>query len=602
MRPIPTLLAATLLLAASPAGSREEPQPLVETQRVTAFDLVVEIARRGEPERSTVPARLEAGEFSLVRDGRPLPVVTLATGRNDPEPWRIVVYADRQLSSDPTLRWAAMELAERAARLAELGEVEIVVADPEPRRVLAASRDPGLIDQSLSGLFLATEAGNELVARREEHLLRHPRAPAGELAATVVRRAERAEAEVVRRQLDRLLGWLVEAQPATPRRALLLLADGFDLRPAEFYAGRLVEPAPGAIDLAQQTRTLAETLGAYGWIVGALAPPAPEPGFGRFGVFFVRDPSPPWLFTVSLRSLAVWLDRNRNPKKADAFAELGRSLREQGRLEEAAAAYRKSVYHYYDHPKSARRQAAALVGLGETLELMGDERDARQTFRAAVLFDRNLAPRYPFVDARLLAPRAPLEQLADDTAGALITDRPGLDRLLGSLADRVRLTSQLAGPPDGELHGLELGFARPAFVLRHPRLARWGTPPAVAGLRLRRLLEEEPEGGELELRIAVVGPLRVADGLRRLRLELRVAPRPGPDGGGEPPVLVVSWGSRGAETPIRYRTRAVSLPAAGEAPPIVEVELPEHHPWLALLVEELVGGAWGGAALELAAR
>ena len=133
---------------------------------------------------------------------------------------------------------------------------------------------------------------------------------------------------VLRRQMDHLLGWLVETEPPTSRRAVLLVGDGWDLRPGEFYAGEDAaapdRPPPAA--LSRETRELAETLGAYGWIVTALAPPPPPAGVGRFGAFVLRDLTFPWLFAVKLRSLEVWLDGNRRPKKADALTELGNTL------------------------------------------------------------------------------------------------------------------------------------------------------------------------------------------------------------------------------------------------------------------------------------
>ena len=571
---------------------------MVETQRVTAFDLLLELTRPRKPRLSVAaPADLAPDDFTLLWDGAALPLVGLAGGAEDPEPWRFVVYIDRVLSSNHTIRWATMELAERAKRLTDLGEVEIVVAEPEPRRALAPTRDRKLLDDSLSGVFLAPAGTSELVLQREEFLIEHPDGPSGSPAARLAADQER---RLVRRQTDRLLEWLVDAAPPTSRRAVLLVGDGWDLDPGEFYGGDAAATGPGSAagDLARQNRELAETLAAYGWIVAPLAPPQPPVGTGRFGAFVLPDVTFAWLFAVKLRSLEVWLDGNRKPKKARALTELGNSLRAGGRLDEAVEAYKKAVYHYYDHPKTAIPQAAVLVALGETLEQRGDKTAARAAFRTATVFDPRLAPRFPFAAAGLQAPHEPLAELAALTAGNLTTDPDGLDRLLSSLADRIRLTAQLPGTPDGALHRLEVRLHRSGFAHRFAPVARWGTPPAIAALRLRRLLDGELEAGPLALAATPVDESRREDG--RLEVELRpaVASQDSETAAG-PARLVVSWASAGLEAPIRYRLRTVTLPAAGQVR--LALDLPEDHLWLALLVEDPAGGVWGGSTLELAA-
>ena len=571
------LLFCTLLLALPPGeGAPQESAPLVETQRVTAFDLLVELTRPGKPEKPVDPPEdLAPEELTVLWDGTALPLVGLAAGRADPEPWRIVVYVDRVLSSSHTVRWAAMELAERADKLTALGEVEIVVAEPEPRRALAPSRDSALLDDTLSGIFLEPAGGAEPVRRREQFLVDHPGASGGRAPAAATRRAAAEERLLVSRQTDRLLGCLAESEPPTSRRAVLLVGDGWDLVPERFYGGgaRAVRP-PG---LDREARELAETLAAYGWIAAPLAPPPPPVGARGFA------------------NLGGWLDRNRRPKKADALTELGRSLRAQGKLDDAASAYGQAIYHYYDHPKTARRQAAALVGLGETLDLLGRRDEARAAFRAATVFDPALEKRFPFSAARLLEPRAPLERLAELTAGSLVTDTGGLEALLLSLENRLRLTAQLSGEPDGALHGIEVRSSRPGFEYRFAPVARWGTAPELVRLRLRRLLDGELASGELEL---VASPsLDVPVPGRRLEVDLQLARAPGP-APGPPAAHLVSWASAGPETAIRYHLRAERM-ALGETARKVAIELPDGHDRLAFLAEDAGGGGWGGAGAEL---
>jgi tetratricopeptide (TPR) repeat protein len=484
--------------------------------------------------------------------------------------------------------------------LTDLGEIEIVVADPEPRRVLAPSRDRDLIDQSLSGIFLAPAGAAELVLRREQFLIELSGEPRHAAPAENARRASRDEQLLLRRQMDRLLGWLVEAERPTSRRAVLLVGDGWDLSPGEFYNDQAGVkptrfPVPG---LGSETRELARTLAAYGWIVAALAPPPPPVGVDRFGAFVLPDVTFPWLFAVKLRSLEVWLDGNRKPKKADALTELGHTLRRQGRLERAVEVYKKAIYHYYDHPKTALRQAAALVALGETLELQEDETAARAAFRTATAFDPALTPRYPFSRAALIAPHEPLERLAELTTGSVTRDPEALDRLLASLARRVRVTAQLPGTPDGALHRLDVRLHRPGFEHRAPSVARWGTPPAIAGLRLRRLLDGEPTSGGIALTASPVGGFETEEGHWQIELQLASDGR-SLGGSPEPGDLLVSWASAGPEAPSRYRIRTSAISATGRV--TLSIDPAEEHLWLALLVEEPAGSGWGGSTLELPA-
>jgi tetratricopeptide (TPR) repeat protein len=593
------LLYGLLLVPPPAAAASQRPAPLVETQRVTAFDLLVELSRPDKPEQSVEPpADLSTADFTLLWEGAALPLVGLAPAGADREPWRLVVYVDRQLSSNHTVRWAAMELAERSARLARLGEVEIVVAEPEPRLALAPTRDAGLIDDSLSGLFLAPAGTTPLITRREDYLIAKADGVEGEAAAALARQAARDERMIVRRQTDRLLEWLVASDPPTSRRALLLVGDGWDLQPDLFYGAAAAalerEPDGGP---AEEARRLAEALAAYGWVVAPLAPPPPPVGAGRFGLFVLPDITFPWAFAVKLRSLEVWLDGNRKPKRADALTELGHTLRRQGLLEEAVETYRKAIYHYYDHPKTARRQAKALVALGETLELQRDDAAARATLRAATVFDPTLAPRYPFAAARLLAPRQPLALLGRLTAGDTVATPAELDRLLRSLERRLRLTAQVPGVPDNELHRLDLRLQRTGFAARFPAVARWGTPPAVAELRLRRLLDGEAADGELEVTATLLEKPSTTG--RRLELELPPAAEDDrSETGGEPSELLVSWASAGTGTAVQFRTRAISIPRTGRG--TVSLDPPADHLWLALLIEDPAAGVWGGTSVELA--
>ncbi len=621
------VVVAGLLLAGAGVAAGQESPPVRAEERVTAVDLLVgfETGKDGRP--LAPPANLRLSELSVRLGGRAVPLVGLepADGAGA-EPWRLAVYFDLPLASSRTVRWAASVLAERAAELVELGAVEVVVADPEPGVVLAAGRDAELLDQALSGIFVRGRGEDRLVRRREEFLLAEgdPAGPPPETA----RQAAVAEQRLVRERQDELASWLIEQTGNdTPRRALLLVSDGFDLAPESFYGGAGADSggaegggsdgvgaggaatggvgSPATVDLTPDTETLARTLAAYGWVVAPLAPPEAVRGAKRFGVRW--SPRPHLIASFTLRTLAVWLDRNRNPKKAGALTELGLALEAQGELEEAEDAFRRAVYHYYDHPKTAGRQAAALVHLGRVLERRGESLEAREALRSAVAFDPTLAAAYPFTAAALTDPLAPLALLAAETAGRTVEDRPSLDDLLDSLAGRVRLTFQVSGPPDGELHELALELDRAVRPV-YPRWARSGTLPSVGALRLRRLLAGRAEEGPLPVEVSCLRATaeRGGDSGRtgRLRLRLATAAVPPPVGaagarGSAGSGLRLTWGTRGpaTETAVHQRPLRPEELAAGSLE--LALPLPAGHVWVAAVVEEIATGAWGGEVCEL---
>ena len=64
------------------------------------------------------------------------------------EPWQIVIVFDAALTSSAGLSWAADALTGASETLVELGEVTILVSDPTPRTLLAATRDQPLVSLS----------------------------------------------------------------------------------------------------------------------------------------------------------------------------------------------------------------------------------------------------------------------------------------------------------------------------------------------------------------------------------------------------------------------------------------------------------------------
>ncbi|HEV2854154.1 MAG TPA: VWA domain-containing protein [Thermoanaerobaculia bacterium] len=204
-------------------------------------------------------AAIQPGDFTVLEDGQPRSVTALAPLSR---PWRIVIYVDRILTGSRTLRAAAGSLAERAPELAAMGTVELVVAEPQPRVVLAPTQNARALDEALSKLWLAAEGRDDVRVLRQRF-----RAEKVEGMDPEDRIADAVEAEtrVVRRQQDALAEWLV-AQEGSGPRALFLVSDGFDVDPAKFYRKEATSAATdGEGTLEKVALETARTAAALGW-------------------------------------------------------------------------------------------------------------------------------------------------------------------------------------------------------------------------------------------------------------------------------------------------------------------------------------------------
>ncbi|HVT16433.1 MAG TPA: hypothetical protein VHQ90_09685 [Thermoanaerobaculia bacterium] len=252
---------------------------------------------------------LGPADLLVIEDGRARPVLRLEPLPAKAHPWSLRIYFDLVLAHPDTVFEAAIALAYQAGELAELGAVEIVVADPGPRTVLAPSRDAPVIREALAAL-----------AEQSRH---DPRA--GLFAPFQL-----PPPATVRRQCDRLVTSLAATTTNGPH-ALLLIAESPPLSGGELH--RLAaastaapgapppgeDPAPPA-GPASPDGGLAETLGetarllaAYGWTTLALPihrlagerEPLPEDDYSRFRREHWQDPHEPG--AIQFLPLVSWL-------------------------------------------------------------------------------------------------------------------------------------------------------------------------------------------------------------------------------------------------------------------------------------------------------
>ena len=255
------LLAAVLtaqIPALAPDAAPPPQAPPVPSEATVPVELTVQVLdSKGELPRATV----QPGDFTVLEDGQPRPISGISPLS---QPWRIVIYVDRMLTGSRTLRAAAGSLAERARELALLGTVELVVAEPQPRVVLAPTQNVKAIDEALSKLWLGAEGRDDIRVLRQR--FRDEKGIEGVDPQDRMAEAVEAETRLVRRQQDALAEWLV-AQNGRGPRALFLVSDGFDVDPAKFYRKELSVTVPDEVPgtLEKVALETVQTAAALGW-------------------------------------------------------------------------------------------------------------------------------------------------------------------------------------------------------------------------------------------------------------------------------------------------------------------------------------------------
>ncbi|MEE8522627.1 MAG: tetratricopeptide repeat protein [Thermoanaerobaculia bacterium] len=625
-------------------------------ERVTAIDLLIEFETTAGHELKSnrlLPKNLRPDELEVLYDGQPRTVIGIeevealdAAGGD----WEMVVYFDAVLSTHRGLRWAATSLADRIERLTALGTVELVWADPFPKTLVEPTRDSAPLHLQLAEIAQFGNGRDELVTLRYQFLEELTAGADLEMAPReLTRRVAAEEVRLVRRQQDALLTWLTRGEPhhnpsAEPsaRKLLVLVSNGYDLDPDAFYMDAVAaadggEPADAPAEstsegaLTADTENFARTLAAYGWVAFnlTLPPPPPPPDGFRIGKWLltgakpramIPDPrfrphSPADRHTERNDLDAIWIflggiggkrQEHREPERAEAYLELGRAHADKGDLTAAEDAFRKAFYHFADDPKTATRQGEALIGLGLVLEQQGRQ-EARRVFelahqRAPELFSEKLG-----ASAALRDPAAAMELIARATAGWVVREVDKIEDALATLDLRVRITYQVSGPADGDLHPVAVRCNRKGYRWRVPGWARSATPKTVSAARARRLL-------------ANPGAVLAQDGILRLQADLRTLADPSgdveldldivplrlwPDDGADKLRISLGFGGRGLPAIHVEHHRAERRRSAGE-PWKTTLRFPwpdgvdrDESEWLAVVVEDVDSGSWGAGLIDL---
>lgn len=286
--PLLTSWCCLLVLAAavsdSGAAVQDEDTPAFsESIAVTEKEILVEFPTYWSERR--VRGLVEddlAAELLVLEDGEQRSVTRLEPLRGSGRDWKFLVYLDVPLTRGETVREAALGLAAEVPSLIQLGQVQIVVADPEPRTMIGATTRPGLLEDALVELSKRGLGESDLVMQRIRYQAEAERSddPTGVLSEALA-----AEIAMVRTSADRLIETLARECPAAPC-ALFLISDGWDLQPADWNtAARSPEgeeiAREAAAHLISITEELARTAAAYGWITFPLPFETPGPDDDR---------------------------------------------------------------------------------------------------------------------------------------------------------------------------------------------------------------------------------------------------------------------------------------------------------------------------------
>jgi hypothetical protein len=551
--------------------------PFSAVTNVTAIEVTVEVV----DESGRTPSDLKPSDFVIVEDGVERPVVALEylcpgcgesggqailpvpgpereAGQAGPPvpqqgPWDVLVYIDYELSSRTSVRDAVRTLSAEAERLTKQGRVEVVVSDPSPRRLLAPTRDPKAVADALAAAGKIS-AQSRLAAVRRAFISSTADTKGSEAQQYAqfsdVRASVAEETALIRTFMGRLSTW-IGTYPRRSPQALFLVADGFDVDPSDFYAETL-HPRTGP-DRASRMRVRNNTA-------------TPQ--------------------DLKNRSAA------RNAKReAD-------KLTSEARYAEGGRAY---------HPL-ARQLAAA----GWTVVSLRGGLNSELAAESSMGSGNNVVANFMSGNGSTGNPsgglhKRPVEALAtfaEATGGDLVADTTKFGKTIDALANRVTLTYQVSRPVDGEVRQIHVEPLREGLTVNGARYASSSTPELVAASRASLLID----GGQLQGDLPVTAKLQLEPGNRKE----------------SPKGLLEARAGLAAIAPVRAQLKdatvrvTIGVATANEQPRIIHqlhndfdlsqlpeatftspMQLPKNVDKIAVVIEELTTGAWGGALLPV---
>ncbi len=551
------------------AGAATESQPISgapiggEKLEVTAVEVLV----RAFDNKGNPITDLEAGSLLVTEDGRAVPVLELepvGSLRQTPElpaaapapavqealPTRKIVpvsiYVERRLSGAADVQPALNALKEQADWLTSLGPVDVVVAEKSIEPVLVGATDPEAVRNALDAVVSLPSHGHAIEEIRKEYL---------RFIRVYPDRGQISQSDAP----DAASGG--SADSSTPDNQLRVRTMTI-ARTAVFEEDALLRSTMARMnDWALELQTSGPRLL---FLVGTGFDEDPIDFYLRF--LEQKDPS------LGTAARAEFVRYNQ----AARVEGVGREL--------AAAGW--MVVPIATRIAGQQRSSAEFSG-GETFQSflgVGDSNYLRD------------------VDFMLLDPLGSQQHLAEPSGGKVILGYSGLKKLINESAGWYRLTYQVARAPDGALHDVTVASDRSEIEVESTGVVVSGTSEGRAAMRLRLLLDDPTGTGELPVRVTVgaanavgeklfeaqliasvdlapIAPLFSADGTRALRFSIGVRSGPG--------VPFVSHSVVTAKSSVEGMQFNAPIQWTGD-----DAEL-------AVVVEDLGSGAWGGTVSRL---
>ncbi|HET7433449.1 MAG TPA: hypothetical protein VFN10_01915 [Thermoanaerobaculia bacterium] len=558
-----------LLLAVSALAFTQE-KPFTAKIDVSAIEVIAEVTDAN----GRTPADLKPEDFILYEDGVEQPVVAVeplapAASAVPPAsaspatpaapavatrgPWDSLIYIDYELSSRTTVRDAVRALIAQAPVMTKYGPVEVVVADPAPRRLLAPTTDAQALAAALTTASKLAAQSRLAIVRKQFLASNEDSHATGEEQYTRtsdLRSSIAEEGMLVRNFIGRLSTWL-GSYPRRGTRALFLVADGFDINPADFYA-----------------ETLYPT---------------------------ISDGNP--------ESVQRTLSGNANRQDLKRNDNMAHARREASKLDSENMMDRNRAYY-----PLAREAAAA----GWTIISMRGGLNAELAGEATMRSGDNNVANFLAGDGGAgnpsrgmqMRPAEALVTFAEATGGALVADTTKFGRTIESLGNRVRLTYQVSRPVDGVLREISIKPRRAGLSVKSAQYAAAATPELAATARAAAILAGADQRGELPVamklsldpatrKTAPYGTLEARVGLSSLaalRSQLQASN-----------VRVTVGVAAGNEQPriIHQLHSKFDLSQLDEAAFDSAMQLPKNADKVAIVVEDLTTGAWGAAMVPV---
>lgn len=564
----PAVALLSIVLTAVTAFTQEKPFGAVTN--VTAIEVTAEVVDAS----GKIPNDLKASDFAILEDGVEYPVASLeylcaqcgpapaaapettapATNTTTATPWDIVIYIDYELSSRTTIRDAVKTLLNESERLTRNGRVEVVVADPTPRRILASSSDPKAIADALTAASKINAQSRLANVRRAFIDSTDDKTGANEGAysnMTDMRSSIAEESMLIQNFLGRLSAWL-GGYPRQSSRALLLVADGFDINPGDFYSDSMTPAIPAE-------RHTSNRVAAGG-------------------------------------SNSTGADMRAQRLAAQARTEGGKLQSDE--MTDSRRAY---------HPLAAQAAAA-----GWTIISMRGGLNAELAAESSMGSGNNVVSNFNTNGGGMgratrglqARPVEALATFAEATGGTLVADTSKFGKTIETLGNRVRLTYQVSRPIDGLVRQIDVQSRRAGLKVNAARFASSSTPELVANSRTAALIQSGTAPGELPVSAKLqldkgakgnpVGTLEARVGLAPiapLKPQLKQAT-----------VRVTIGVATGKDQPriIHQLHSNFDLSQLNSATFTSPMQLPKNVEKVAIVVEELSTGAWGGAVLPFA--